>query len=537
MNDAFALWTHGGRFHHELMPSWRPLDTHSRSASGAPILAVYTKGGENRHTFALADGGCPMRLTAGMEERGKHGVGKLCCTVELFTNRVDALTHYETLLYIDCRPIPYYEAIYAVRAFWDTVGYPAAAVPEDAKRTMYSTWYAFQKDITEESVLAECRAAKALGMDTVIVDDGWQCDEIENGYAYCGDWEPVEAKFPDMRRFVAALHAIGMKCILWYSVPFVGVYAKNYKRFEGKYLRPKDHTRNVFVLDPRFREVREFLIDTYLDALKAWDLDGFKLDFIDSFSLSEESSTDYAAMDCPSLEAAIGKLLDGIMSTLKTEKPDIMIEFRQSYTGPVMQTYGNMLRVGDCAGAALVNRVSSIDLRLLAGDVTCHETTAVHSDMLMWDYDASPEACADQLAACLFCTAQISVKFARLTPDHTRVLKQYLTVFDRYRDVLQNGKLMPMHPEANYTKVIAEHCGNVAVGLYGETLYTLPDEASRLLLVNATGESSVYLETASPRTQHLIVQTCMGDTVEERKITLDGITKVPVPHNGFLFLD
>ncbi|MBQ7930716.1 MAG: alpha-galactosidase, partial [Clostridia bacterium] len=186
------------------------------------------------------------------------------------------------------------------------------------------------------------------------------------------------------------LHAMEMKCILWYSVPFVGIYAKNFERFKNRYLRAYRSDGSVMVLDPRFADVREWLVETYVTALREWDLDGFKLDFIDSFSLAEDSSTDYDAMDCPSLEAAVEKLLDEIMTALKAVKPDVMIEFRQSYIGPVMQKYGNILRVGDCAGAALVNRVSSIDLRLLAGDPTLHETTAIHSDMLMWDYDASP---------------------------------------------------------------------------------------------------------------------------------------------------
>lgn len=531
-DDIFAVWTPGGRFHHELMPSWRPLDTHSRSASGAPVYALYNKAGENRCTFALSDAATPMRLTGGMEERN----GKVLCTVELFTNRVDALSHYEVLLRIDTAKKPYYEAIYDTRLWWEALGYPAAPVPADATRTMLSSWYNFQKNITEDALLTQCKMAKALGMDTVIVDDGWQCDETVTGYTYCGDWEAVPSKFPDMRRFVDSLHAIGMTCILWYSVPFIGLYAKNYRRFTGKYLRPKDHNRNVFILDPRFREVRDFLVDTYLTALKTWDLDGFKLDFIDSFSLSDESSTDYEAMDCPSLEDAVARLLDEILTALRTVKPDIMIEFRQSYIGPVMQTYGNILRVGDCAGASLVNRVSSIDLRLLAGDPTRQTATAIHSDMLMWDYDASPEAAADQLAACLFCTPQISVMLERLSPSHTKMLRQYMSFFDKYRHILLHGKLKPLHPEANYTTVTAERDDTVIVGLYADSLYSLPDTAKTVILVNATGDSSLYIECSAPRTAAIKIENCMGEVLEESTESLTGITKFSVPHNGFLYL-
>lgn len=533
-DDIFSTWNPGGRFSHELMPSWRPVDTRSRSAAGAPVFSMMAKGSENRCTFALADAANPVRLTGGMEERS----GKIECTVELFTDRVDMLDHYETLLRVDESRRPYYDAVYGVRQWWTETGYPAAHVPEDAKRTMFSSWYSFQKLISEEPVLEQCRMAKELGMDTVILDDGWQCDELVNGYSYCGDWEAVPSKFPDMRRFMDRLHAMEMKCILWYSVPFVGIYAKNFERFKNRYLRAYRSDGSVMVLDPRFADVREWLVETYVTALREWDLDGFKLDFIDSFSLAEDSSTDYDAMDCPSLEAAVEKLLDEIMTALKAVKPDVMIEFRQSYIGPVMQKYGNILRVGDCAGAALVNRVSSIDLRLLAGDPTLHETTAIHSDMLMWDYDASPEGAADQLAACLFCTAQISVMFEKLSPEHRKMLKWYMDFMDEYRDVLLGGKLKPRNPDANYTQVTAEKDGTVIAVMYADTMFTMAESAGRVILANASGRSDVYVKNCgNDAVRTYTIRNCMGDVIREGTVHLSGITEFDVPHNGFLYLE
>lgn len=37
------------------------------------------------------------------------------------------------------------------------------------------------------------------------------------------------------------------------------------------------------MLDPRYKEVRDFLSALYKKALLEWDLDGFKLDFIDEW--------------------------------------------------------------------------------------------------------------------------------------------------------------------------------------------------------------------------------------------------------------
>ena len=524
--DIYSCWTPGGRFNHGLYTSWRPLDTNSRSASGAPEFALISKGGENRCTFAVSDAATPMRLTAGVEE----STGDIHCTIELFTSRVDEIMHYEALIRLDFSKAPYYKSITDVRKWWSELGYTPAQVPCDAKRAMFSSWYNFQKTITEESVFEQCVVAKRLGMNTVILDDGWQTDEQHTGYTHCGDWVPAPSKFPDMRRFVDRLHAIGMKCILWYSVPFVGIYAENIHRFEGKYLRAKDGSRTVMCLDPRFPDVRSWLVETYESAVRDWDLDGLKLDFIDSFSLAEDSSTEYDKMDCPSLEAAVEKLLNEITDALRKIKPKIMIEFRQSYIGPIMQKYGNILRVGDCAGGSIINRVSSIDLRLLTDN-----GTAVHSDMLLWDLSAAPEGAADQLSNILFCVPQISIMPDKLPPEHEKMLKYYLEFMDSNRDVLLDGELVPLYPEANYAQVYARKGERLIAALYSDPMFFIPEGVQDITIVNALGTPEVYIGCHKRFDGYYTVRNCLGDLAEAANFTLDdSVLCIEVPHNGFL---
>ena len=526
LEDGFTVWTPGGGFDRGFRPSWRPVGTDSRSASGAPLIAVVSSRGKNVASAALSDAGTPSRMTAGIEESN----GKIRFVVQLFTCLTEAVTHYETLLRVDISDRPYYESLKSIRRFWTEVGYAPAYVPVDAKRAMFSSWYCFQKDVDGERLLKQCAVAKEYGMDTVILDDGWQTDEVQSGYTRCGDWEPVPSKFPDMRRFVDRLHGMGMKCILWYSVPFVGKYAKNVDRFRGMYLRARDREETVMILDPRFAEVRHWLTETYKRAVSDWALDGLKLDFIDSFSLAPDSPENYDAMDCPSLEAAVEKLLSEIMTELKKINPEIMIEFRQSYIGPVMQKYGNMLRVGDCAGGAIINRVNGLTLRLLT------ESTAVHSDMLLWDYDAKPENAADQLSNILFLVPQISVMPEKLSDPHRLMLKHYLNFMDINRDVLLDGYLVPLAPEANYGQVYAGKDGRVIAALYENPLFEIPDGTKTLTVVNAGASDCVVLCGTDRKGGALwTVTDCMGNPVDEGKLgNQDKIVSFAVPHNGFL---
>lgn len=55
-----------------------------------------------------------------------------------------------------------------------------------------------------------------------------------------------------------------------------------------------------------------------------------------------------AGMDTISVYDAIDRLMKDALAALRKLKPDILIEFRQNYIGPLMRTYGNMLRSTDC---------------------------------------------------------------------------------------------------------------------------------------------------------------------------------------------
>lgn len=527
--DILSTWTPTTGFNRGLYSDWRPLSTTSRSAAGAPILSLIGAGGNNSCTFALADAATPVYLSAGISDQLRDVI----CVIELFINRVDLMDHYETVLRIDSREIPYYDSIKAVRDWWSNGAYPQAHVPVSAKRAMFSSWYNFQKRITTDTVLAQCKLAKEYGLDTIILDDGWQTAESASGYSYCGDWECVESKIPSMKELVAQVHALGMKFMLWYSVPFVGVHAKCFKRFEGMYLRSRNNG-DVGILDPRFPEVRKYLVETYETAVREWKLDGLKLDFIDSFGLSEESPTNYEDMDCPSLEAAVEKLLNEVTTALRAIDPEILIEFRQSYIGPVMQKYGNILRVGDCGGGATINRVHATDLRLLTNN-----GTAVHSDMLVWNYEAPVETAADQMINIMYCVPQISVFFDQLPEDHQKMLKYYLKFMDDNRHILIDGELVPLGVEASYSQIYARIEGEIIATVYSNPVFVMKEKLNRLVIANGTGNTDVYIDNKCSDAKYSFeIRNCMGDIVSSGEATLaNGISKFDVPVNGFLFLN
>lgn len=527
----YSLWNPCCEYSRGLPPDWAPMSPESRAVSGAPVQSLIGKGDTNRITFAVSDVVTAMRLKAGISEE----TSELVAEIEFFTKPTHAMTRYETLIRIDTRSIPFYESIIDVRKWWaEDMGYKNAYVPETAKSPMYSTWYSFHQNLDVDAVVEQCRLSKQFGCEAVIVDDGWQTDDSSRGYAYCGDWNACSKKIPDMKDFVDRIHNLGMKFILWYSVPFVGKHSAAWSKFYDKFLDdPKEN--DWCRLDPRYSEVREHLISLYERAVIEWGLDGFKLDFIDSFMLfphSSHSSDD--GRDFDSLEEAIETLLDGIMKRLRALKPDICIEFRQKYMGPLMQTYGNMIRVTDCPVDPLRHRIGVLDLKMTSG------SSAVHSDMLIWNEKEEAEDAALQLISVLGSVPQLSLHIDKLPERHLKMLGFYMSFWNENKDVLLDGNLRIKNPEANYTLFSVENNDKMVAAAYVQTPLTITDNTpSDVYFINGTGEPRLLIEI-SGKSNPLKYTTldCVGNVNSDGVITSgNGIFSISVPKAGMIHIE
>ncbi|CAG7624674.1 glycoside hydrolase family 36 protein [Paenibacillus allorhizosphaerae] len=529
--DIHAFWQPAMNRNQSFKADWmRPL--RSNAAASAPVITLYNVNGRNRLTFAFSDALNTIRYAAGVHEES----AEFHCSVELFTEATAPLREYEATLLLDTRDLPYYECLEEVQRWWAAMpAYRPAPVPEPARRPMYSTWYSMHQNVTAQSIEEQCRIAAQLGMDAVIVDDGWQTADNRRGYAYCGDWEAYAGKFPDMKQHVAAVHRLGMKFILWYSVPFIGKYSNAWERFKDRILRFNEN-HGAGVLDPRYPEVREYIIGKYEQAVGEWDLDGFKLDFIDTFYSPDNQPADSReGMDYTSVPAAVDRLLTDVIGRLRSRKPDMMIEFRQSYIGPAMRKYGNMFRAGDCPNDSIQNRVRTLDIRLIAGN------TAAHADMIMWNAQEPVESAALQLVNLLFSVPQVSVLLDRLPEAHRNMLRYWLAFWNEHRDVLLDGKLQPEHPELLYP-VVRAYAGEKAIlATYHDALLKLEPGQSAVtewIIVNGRLQSGLYLETEAPLNDVTItIRDCVGETVETCRIHWNaGIHKLKVPPAGTVSL-
>ncbi|MBQ7821699.1 MAG: alpha-galactosidase [Clostridia bacterium] len=506
-----------------ISPNWCGRRT-SMLAVNAPMETIHDGAGKNRYTFAVSE--CAKRVSYGSgvveENGGAHFMVQT--NVKQYTSQNSA----SFSIYIDTRDIPMHEAVWGVADWWAVdCGMTPAEVPASALEPVYSFWYSYHQNLTDHDIEEECKRAKALGFNVCIVDDGWQTDDASRGYAFCGEWQHAVSKMGDMAAHVARVHDIGMKYVLWYSVPFMGHNSSNYNDFKDMILYDNPELK-AGILDPRYKEVREFLKNIYVKALNEWKLDGFKLDFIDQWNDSARNAPYNEKMDIPAVQDAVDAFMTDVIASLKAVKPDIMLEFRQCYIGPNMRKYGNMFRVGDCPNDYTKNRVGVLDLRMHLGD------SAVHSDMLMWHTDELPELAAIQIIGVLFGVLQYSARLDKLTPEMEKMSRFWLDFMKKHSDLLLKARVVPYEPELLYTWAKSTLENECVIAVYSIDKCVKPDDVDTVYIANGCQSDRVLIECDGNFA--VCVQNCLGEIVCECEKQLNGANVINVPVGGLITL-
>ncbi|NHF60592.1 alpha-galactosidase [Flavobacteriaceae bacterium TP-CH-4] len=521
-----GVWKPTADFSKRIQADWELDHMQSRISVDAPVIGLFGNDDSNLLTFACSDPISTLELNARLREEDKH----FHYHITFFSEPEQPITDFKIQLRLDYSNSHFSKALDAVSKWWE--GFEPlkpAYVPAIAKKPLYSTWYQFHQNLDLEVLHEECRLAHDLGYKAVIIDDGWQTKDTNRGYDFTGDWHPEG--IPGMATYIDRLHSLGMKVALWYSVPFCGKKSKAYQRFKGKFLT-EDH-RWAPVFDPRYPEVRDYLISVYKNALKEWKLDGFKLDFIDDFRLYQDTplgrdnGRDYA-----SINEAVNRLMSDVMSTLRAINPEIFIEFRQKYIGPAMRKYGNMFRAFDCPGDATMNRVRIADIRMLAGD------TAVHGDMITWHPGESVEVAALQLVNTLFGVPQLSVMLQDLPASHRTMIRFYTSYWNTHGKELTSGDFVPRKPLANYPIQKVAKGAYTIIGVYDEYVVTLEHVDIHLHLLNAQIADRLTVHCVTDFGSYLgVVYDCQGTVVSEGLYSLSkGLVQIWVPPCGMVQL-
>ncbi|CAM5304917.1 alpha-galactosidase [Streptomyces tanashiensis] len=469
LGDAAGYWHPLGAWRRTLVADWEGRSRVSL-VEGAAVGCLYEHSGATLLTFAATDPVPETDVRFGVSEENDTHVVHLSLPASPEPHRLLLVPRAPSVA----------AALRPLRA-WFTAARPPMPVPDAARLPVYSTWYAFNQDVTAAAVEAQAGPAAELGCGTLILDDGWQRHGNGRGYAGCGDWEPDPAKFPDLAGHVARVRGRGLRYLLWVAPLLLGPEADCHDRWAASAPAPAT-VPGARVLDPRLPEVRRHVIELCVSLVRDHGLDGLKLDFLDEAAV-------YAGDGAGDVGRAMTELLAELRRALEAVRPEVLLELRQPYTGPGMAPFGNMLRSFDCPADATANRIQTLDTALLAVG------GAVHSDMLMWSRSAPVEAVARQLIGALHAVPQLSVRLDEAPPEHLAAVRFWLGRWLLHRELLLDGAVEPGRPDELYPVVVAARGDECLMSVHGDRVAVLDFAAYRRFhLVNGSGRDRLMVD-------------------------------------------
>ncbi len=157
---------------------------------------------------------------------------------------------------------------------------------------LLNSWEACYFNINEKSLVLMAKAAKELGIELFVMDDGW-FGERDSDQKALGDWDANTQKLPGGLKGIAdKINALGMDFGIWVEPEMVSVDSRLYAEHPGWAMetpgRLHSEGRNQRILDLANPEVQDFLIKKMTEVFSSANISYVKWDmnriFSDAFS-------------------------------------------------------------------------------------------------------------------------------------------------------------------------------------------------------------------------------------------------------------
>ena len=156
-------------------------------------------------------------------------------------------------------------------------------LPLEERPVLLNSWEAIYFDIDDKKLLGLAREAKELGVDMLVIDDGW-FGHRDDDKTSLGDWFPHPGKLPGgMAPLLREINGLGLKVGLWVEPEMISEDSALYRNHPDWALtapgREPAVGRSQLVLDLSRKEIRDYLYDTLAALLDTLPLGYLKWDF------------------------------------------------------------------------------------------------------------------------------------------------------------------------------------------------------------------------------------------------------------------
>jgi alpha-galactosidase len=508
--------------------SFFTLPSYDRAAAEFSIISALTINDQNQVTLTCKDAYEAKFVSSNIREENDSIVFNL----GFFEDNppLSNLQDYQAEVLVDFRNVHFSTSIYDASSWFLADKFKQGVASVDTTNVpVYSTWYPMQRNIPLENITRELDSLRTFNFKSVLVDDGWQSlvkMKIDTSYAY------EENSFKTMNRFKQKCVEMGLPLYLWYSIPFMGGNPVILKKFEGKYIRYRA-PRQMYVLDPRYPEVRKHLVSTYANFLQEWQFDGYWFDFLKEFYPKEGAIIEQdKGRDFVSIQMAVDTLYNEMEKRLKTIKPNIFLGQKFMEVGPNLASYQNLLTGFVGVENVQTVREKMVNNRLLYGRFTPFmEVVAINSR-------EKSEDIALKLQSVLFGNPYLSFYTTTLPQDSKQTIRFWLDYWKKNYKVIFEGSFEPLQVSRFYPVIKVEHDEKTIYMLFEDYSVNLPVAPNSTIdIINSKETETIHLFIGKPGIQYSFeifnskgVSTEKGILKSKNKNSVD----VFVPSAGFI---
>jgi alpha-galactosidase len=508
--------------------SYFSIPSYDRAAADFSIISGLTINDQNQITLTCKDAYQAKFVSSNIREENDSIVFSLGFFEE--NPPLSNLQDYQAEVLVDFRNVHFSKAIYNASSWFLADEFKHSVTSVDTTNVpVFSTWYPMHRNIPLENITRELDSLKSFHFKSVLVDDGWQAlvkMKIDTAYSY------DESSYKTMKLFQQKCFDMKLPLYLWYSIPFIGGNPVILKKFNGKYIRYRA-PRQMYVLDPRYAEVRKHLVSTYANFLSEWQFDGYWFDFLKGFYPKEGAVIEQdQGRDFVSIDLAVDTLYTEMEKRLKTIKPNVFMGQRFPVVGPNMVSYQNFLTGFVGVENTKVVREKMVNNRLLYGKFTPFMEVVAISPR------DKNEDIARKLQAVLFGNPYLSFYVSTLPEESKQTIRFWLDYWKKNYDVIFNGDFEPMGVSRYYPVVKVENATKKIYMLYEDYTINLPIVLqSSIDVINSKETDNVRFLLSKPGSTYnyetfncLGVSTKKGILTSRNKNSID----VSVPVAGFI---
>lgn len=507
------------------LPFWQ-IHKQTCANRGVPYISLINRGGENRAAFGVFDQISETSVSGELSEITRCYRFRLQkpANKDSAAQSIPVDGCWKETFFVSRAEAAWQEVLQKYVALSDQTTQPhKMPVPDHAFDPVFCTWTAIHHDVSHDWILQNARLAADLGFRTWITDDGWF---IEKGrfadYSLVGDWMPSDKKFPDFKEHVRAVQELGFRYILWVAPFMVGKDSAAARRYPHLLTTGQERERfdNLSAWHDETREIVASLLER---LVRDYDLDGLKIDFLDSISI--HSVRREGAHD-QTLGSSLYELLKNVTQHLLTIKPDLLIEFRNSYTNLASRSYANLYRSSDVPINFTLNRWQAVMMRLLAPD------RAVHLDPALWHCDDTDTNVAVHLINLLVSVPMVSIELDQYPQSHIDLIRYWISFYNTHRNTLIHGEFKPVLRLSYIPVVYFIGKTETIIAVYDDLPISLKAITQSIWLLNASNQPCVMVQSSHMSGTHkMIVRDKFGYITSEEDIQFP-VTQLNVEIGG-----